>query len=176
MKEKGLIILGVAVAFLGVFFVTGLVLPADYEVSRSRMINAPPTEVFEQVNDLRKSEQWSPWRAADPSIVFEYGGKTVGEGASYTWKGASGSGKYRIVRSDPPWEINTLLESPDMGERHGRWSFEPAVEGVVVTWSYRGKASGMGAGYVALAMDSLVGPFFEDGLERLAGACEGEGP
>jgi hypothetical protein len=35
--------------------------PADFRVTRSASIDAPPEVVFAQVNDLRKWNDWSPW-------------------------------------------------------------------------------------------------------------------
>jgi hypothetical protein len=52
-----LIVIAVVVALLVVWIATR---PADFSISRSTTISAPPQAVFPQVNDFHNWEAWSP--------------------------------------------------------------------------------------------------------------------
>jgi len=68
--------------------------------SRSIKISASSAQIFNLFDDLKMWESWSPWAAADTTMNITFGDKTVGEGASYEWKGdASGSGDLKITES-----------------------------------------------------------------------------
>jgi fatty acid desaturase len=58
-----LLALAAIVAVLAVVVATR---PAEFRVSRSAMIPAPPADVFAHVNDLHHWEAWSPWAKLDP--------------------------------------------------------------------------------------------------------------
>ena len=58
--------------------------PAEYRVSRTALLAAPPTALFEHVNDQRKFNQWNPWLKLDPNTKVEYTGATA-------WKSLKGS-------------------------------------------------------------------------------------
>ncbi len=156
---------------VGGFFIfaalIGSLLPGRYDVQRSTTVSAPPQMVYEQVIDLRKHEAWAPWRKADPSYVFHYGDRTRGIGATMTWQGESSSGGMRIAKATPGRFIENRLHSPDMGETIGTWTFEPHPKGTHVTWRFRGDIAGPVGGWMAIFMDVMLAPFFEDGLKDL---------
>ena len=56
------------VALILVFVVLVATRPADFRVTRSATIPASPAAVFEQVNDLDKWQEWSPWAKLDPTV------------------------------------------------------------------------------------------------------------
>ena len=64
---------GVAAAVLLVFVIGGAVLPKDFEVERSIVVDAPPAVAFAEINDLRGWEAWSPWQKRDPTMKITYG-------------------------------------------------------------------------------------------------------
>ena len=68
-----LIILVVTVAVIGLF------LPARYSVERSVVIDAEPGEIHEYVGNLKRWDEWAPWKEEDPSIVITLGEKTSGD-------------------------------------------------------------------------------------------------
>lgn len=64
----------------------GFVLPAKLEVSKRVTIQASPSAVFEEINDLKRWETWQYWNTLDPTdMKIVYGEKTVGTGATYSW-------------------------------------------------------------------------------------------
>src|SRR3972149_2525835 len=81
-----LIILVVTVAVIGLF------LPARYSVERSAVIDAEPGEIHKYVGNLKRWDEWAPWKEEDPSIVITLGEKTAGVGGSQAWGGGRGAG------------------------------------------------------------------------------------
>ena len=59
------ILIGMAVVIL-VFLVVVALQPADFRITRSTIIAAPPEVVFAQVNDFHKWDAWSPWAKSIP--------------------------------------------------------------------------------------------------------------
>src|SRR5258707_6924935 len=98
MLKKILIVLVVLVV---IFIIVVAMRPDDFSVSRSDTIPAPATIVFEQVNDLHKFQDWSPWAKIDPQCKVTYDGPTSGAGASFAWAGNRevGEGRMTIIES-----------------------------------------------------------------------------
>jgi len=149
-------------------FGIGAFLSKDFRVVRSIEVDAPPEVVFDQVNSLEKWNAWSPWIARDPTIENTYSGPNEGVGASVSWTSEdSGSGSQTITLSERPSRIETQLDFGQMGRPKADWTFEPTDSGTKVTWGMTGTANGALGGYFASMMDGMLGPEYEDGLERL---------
>jgi hypothetical protein len=154
----------------------GLLLPRAYKVERSALIQAPVEVVFDQVNDLKKNENWSPWKAADPTVKISYGEITAGVGASNSWTSEkSGEGTMTILESNANQDIQIRLEFKGMGAAQGYTTFSPEGDGVRVTQGFRGDQGWNLAGrYMNLMMDKMVGPYFDKGLAKLKEVSESE--
>ena len=63
------ILIGLAVIIV-VFVVVVAMQPADYKVERTASFSAAPAVVFDQINDLRKWDAWSPWAKLDPGMAI----------------------------------------------------------------------------------------------------------
>ncbi|MEW6146284.1 MAG: SRPBCC family protein [Thermodesulfobacteriota bacterium] len=164
-----LIILVVTIAVIGLF------LPARYSVERSVEINASPGEIHEYVGDLKKWDDWSPWKEEDPSIVVTLGEKTSGVGASQSWVGESGTGALTITESSPDKGIEyDLLFDGGTYECVGSMKYDRLPDGdTKVTWVMSGDmGKSLASGYFALLMDTMVGGMFEKGLSNLKKAVE----
>ena len=93
------IVLFVLAGLVGLYLLISLFLPSNFDVHRTININGSKRAVFEQVNDFRNWEAWSPWLAGDSTMVFKYTDDTEGEGASYSWTSEnSGNGNQQIQR------------------------------------------------------------------------------
>jgi len=159
-----LIILIVTVAIIGLF------LPAKYSVERSIVINAAPEKVHKYVGDLKKWDEWAPWKEEDPSIVVTLGEKTSGAGASQSWVGDSGTGALTITESSPDNGIKyDLLFDGGTYECRGSVMYYRLPDGNTrVTWDMSGDmGKSLTSGYFALLMDTMVGNMFEKGLKNL---------
>lgn len=166
-----IILISLAV-LVAVFSVVVALQPADFRVTRSATIPAPPAHVFAQVNDLHKWEAWSPWAKLDPDAEASFEGSPAGEGAVMRWAGNRevGEGSMTITDSRPNELIRFRLDflKPMKATNTAEFTFEPEGEQTVVTWSMFGQNNFM-AKAVGLFMDceKMVGDQFEQGLANM---------
>jgi hypothetical protein len=157
-----------------VFILLGIVsvfLPSEVHIERSMVINAPAWLAYEQVNNLRNWEKWSPWQQADPEMKLQYKGPIAGDGAQYSWRSrrrAIGEGKLVIAEAKPNERIVTEMHFIQKGKGVATHSFEATQEGTLVTWAVDTKLGSNPVNkYMGLFWGSLIGPDFERGLSNL---------
>jgi uncharacterized protein YndB with AHSA1/START domain len=112
LKKMGL---WIGLALLAIILLSFL-FPTTMKVSRSIEVNAPADRVFDQVNDLRNWEKWSPWKRMDPTMVMTFSNPPVGQNAFYKWESQDkhmGKGTMTLVKVTPYEEIVTSLEMED---------------------------------------------------------------
>lgn len=161
-------------AVLILIFVVGLFLPSEAHVERSTTIDAPPDVVYSQISDFTTWPAWSAWFDNDPTMEATFSEKSSGIGASYSWSSEnSGAGEMTIMEADPPNSMKTLIDFGEMGISNGSWKLVPAGENSTkVTWGFDSELSGILDRYMGLAMDSFLGPDFEQGLAKLKTLAE----
>ncbi|MDB5103788.1 MAG: hypothetical protein JWP91_1477 [Fibrobacteres bacterium] len=160
------------VVLIAVLALVGLLLPKESKIQRSMVINAPAEVIFDQVNDLKKNEAWSPWK--DPTMKLTYGPVTEGKGAVSMWTSKNmGNGSMTIEESVPATSINIGLDFGSMGKSQALWSFQPENGGIKVTEVMASNA-GMNPAkrWMSLFSDRMVGPYFERGLASLKQVSE----
>ena len=152
----------------------GFMLPSAYKVERSVTIAAPADVVFDQVNDLKKNEAWSPWMKNDPSLQITYSGPEAGKGATSTWTSKkSGNGSQTITESEPGKSLTTFLDFGQMGSAQGAWTFSEAGGNTKVTQAMSGDSGKNPFRHLMnLAMDKMLGKYFEQGLNSLKEVSE----
>ncbi len=174
------VILGILALLILVVVVLGVVVamqPADFTITRTAAIAAPPETVFEQVNDFHKWDAWSPWAKLDPNMKTTYAGPESGVGASYSWVGNSdvGEGKMAITESKPSQNVKIDLDfiSPFAAKNVTEFAFKPDGNGTNVTWTMSGKNNFMAKAFcLVMDMDKLVGGDFEKGLAQMKKVAE----
>jgi len=176
MLRKILFALAVVLAILIIFVATR---PPGYRVSRSATISAPPSAVFEQVNDLQKWKAWSPWEKMDPNMKQTYEGPQSGTGASSSWVGNNqvGEGRMTITESRPNELVKFKLDfiKPFAGTSTAEFTFKPEGNQTVVTWSMSGENNFIGkAVHVFVDCDKMIGGNFEQGVSGMKSVVEGE--
>lgn len=162
----------VIVVLVAVLALVGLLLPGTSKIERSVVIQAPAEVAFDQVNDLKKNEAWSPWK--DPTMKITYGSVTEGKGAMSSWSSKDmGNGTMTIVESVPASKIDLDLDFGSMGVAKALWTFAPEGDGVKVTETMTSEA-GMNPAkrWMGLLSDKMVGPYFEKGLAALKTVSE----
>lgn len=177
MIEIALFIALALVVVIAVVLVLVALQPAAFRYERSAYMEAPPTAVFAQVNDLHQWDRWSPWAKKDPNMEKGYAGADAGVGAVYTWSGNNeiGEGKLTITESVPNERIRVLLEfvRPFKGRNNAEFTFVEKDGGTVVTWAMFGEnnfvAKGMG---LFMNMDKMIGNDFEQGLADMKALAE----
>ena len=175
MKKPLKVALSIVVLVIVVIAVIGFVLPSTYVVEKEIVIQSDPAAIHVYVDDLTKWQQWGPWHEKDPSIITTLGGITRGVGASQSWTGDSGSGELTFTASNPASGIEYDLSLDD-----GAFvcvatvSYTRMQDATKVTWSMYGDVGNSLIGrYFGLFSDSMVGPMFMRGLEKLKASVEG---
>jgi uncharacterized protein YndB with AHSA1/START domain len=157
----GLIVLLVLVSF---------VLPSEYKVSRTRVMNAPPEKIFPYLNQPKLWKDWSAWHSRDTNMKLAYAGPDVGVGAQASWESKSeGNGAMTFTKSDANRFVEYKLTFADWGMvSTGTLKLEPQGNGTSVTWATEGQL-GMNpiSRYFGLVMDKMIGGDFETGLANL---------
>lgn len=177
LKKAILAIVGIIVLVVVVFCVAAALQPADFRITRTAAINAPPEKVFEQVNDFHKWDAWSPWAKLDPAMKTMYGGAPAGVGSAYSWVGNDqvGEGTMAIAESHPYEHIKINLEfiKPFSAKNVTEFTFKPEGDKTNVTWTMSGTNNFVGKAFgMVMNMDKMVGGDFEKGLAQLKTVSE----
>lgn len=172
MKALKIIIL-IIVAIVVLLLIVGLFLPKNVHVESSINIDAPAKVIFNQVNNLKSWDNWSPFLEDDPNMITTYEGPEEGVGAKSLWDMEDGSGNLTIVESIPYKKISTDLIFDGEGEARGSLSFEETDEGVKVIWNFdMDNLSYPLEVYMGCVMDVMMKPYLEKGLSNLKEYCE----
>lgn len=155
-------------------------LPDEYTVSRSIKIAAPPEAIFPHMNNLRKSNEWSPWMKLDPNMTITREGPEEGEGASYKWVGNDkvGEGSLAIVESRPNELVKSELKfvKPMEDVALVDFALQPDGNETLVTWTMYGKQQFLQKAICSTFMDldAMIGKDFDTGLQNLKTLVEAQ--
>jgi hypothetical protein len=163
------------VFFIALVIVVGFMLPKTFHVDRSIVIHAEKAAIHALVSDLRQWQRWTPWLEADPTIVTTFGPTSSGIGAHQSWTGESGGGQLTIIASSVETGIvYDMTFEKEMYPSVGQVRYETVDGGTQVSWIMDGESPGNPLGrYFGLMIDTMVGPMFEQGLEKLRVETEG---
>lgn len=166
------------VALILLLILIGLFLPSAAHVERSTSIAAPPAAVFDLVNSLKRFNEWSPWYELDPATKFTYSGPEQGVGARVQWSSDNpelGSGAQEIIESEPYNRVRTQLVFDDQAKANAELRLAPEGEGTNVTWAFEMEFGfNLLSRYFGLALDGILGPYYEQGLGNLKVVAEAE--
>jgi hypothetical protein len=151
--------------------------PSDFQVTRSALMNTPASRVFEQVNQLKRWDAWSPWARLDPAAENVFEGPEAGVGAIMRWAGNHkvGQGSMTIIACQPDEWVRFKLEflKPFKATNTAEFTFTPDAGQTLVTWrmtgtnNFIGKAMGL-----IMNCDAMVGRQFEQGLAAMKAIVE----
>ncbi|MEO5571110.1 MAG: SRPBCC family protein [Bacteroidia bacterium] len=169
LKTIGIGLLAIIILLCAISFF----LPSGSHVERSMVINAPAETVFDQVNTLKKWDNWSPWQKMDPEMQRTYFGSGSGTGSGYSWKGPkTGEGKLTITDNKPNESVAIRLEFGGIGAM-STFHFEPVDSGVKVTWSLdNDKSLNPVFKYMNLMMQGMLEKQFDEGLNDIKKTVE----
>lgn len=173
IKKILLVLLVLIIAFVVVVAMQ----PADYRITRSAVVNAPPATVFPYANNLHKWQDWSPWAKIDPNCKTTFEGPQEGPGAIFRWDGNNevGAGSMTITDSKPDEvvHINLVFLKPMEGISLTEFAFKPEGPGTRVTWTMSGTNGFIGKAFgLVMNCDKMVGGQFEKGLDSLKAIVE----
>lgn len=173
LKRLVLGVLLMAILLVAVAFA----LPQQITVARSKIINAPESDVYPYVNSLKRFNEWSPWAARDPETKFVYSGPEEGKGARMEWSSDHpdvGKGILEIIESETNSFVRVALDIGDKGEANISYQLKPSGAGTRVVWEFETDVGNNPVGrWVGLTLDRWVGQDYEEGLERLKKVAEG---
>lgn len=162
---KYIVLLFLVVLVAGAVYLATL--DGTYEVSRSRLVQADPNVVFNDLNDYRNWEDWGPWFEEDSTLQVTYAKSTAGVGASYSWTGADGGGTMRTLSLKEPEKIGQeIIFHTPFGDTQAEvyWNLDEEGEQTNVTWGIRGEMPFF-TRFMAKDMEVQMGPMLERGLE-----------
>jgi Polyketide cyclase / dehydrase and lipid transport len=170
------ILIAVAVIIV-LFLIVVATRPADFRVTRSTNISAPPPTVFAQVNDFHNWEAWSPWAKLDPNSKTTYEGAPAGKGAIFKWAGNKkvGAGSMTILDSHPVDLVRIKLEflKPFKATNTAEFTFKPLGSQTLVEWSMFGKNNFFFKAFsLFVDCDKMIGKDFEKGLAQMKSIAE----
>lgn len=132
--KKILIVFAILIVVLAII---GWMMPSNIHIERSMKMKAPVASIFNQVNVMKNWENWSPWKAMDPTMKITYYEIPSGNGASYSWVGEeSGAGKITLSDVKENESITTGLSFEGQGEATGGFRFEKEGDETMVTWYF----------------------------------------
>ncbi len=151
--------------------------PDEFRITRTRTLNAAPENIFQQVNNLRLWNAWSPWARLDPNAVTTFEGPEAGVGAVMRWSGNKnvGQGSMTVVESSVPSLVKFKMEflKPMKATNSAEFTFTAQGGQTEVSWSIYGHNNFMRKIFDSLLnCDKMVGVQFEKGLTNLQGLVE----
>lgn len=173
MLKKTLLVVAILIVL---FLLVGFFLPADYRASRSIVIAADKARVHEFVGDLKRWDEWTPFKAGDPAMVVTLGEKSTGVGAHQEWKGKEGSGELTFTKCSAEEGIayDMAFVNGDKRSPAKSWMNYAAAEGgTQVTWGIEGTLDlPVIGGWLVLVMGSSIEAMFDQGLSDLKRKAE----
>ncbi len=169
--QKVLYGVGVLVAL---FLVVGFVLPSQSRFVVTTDIDAPRATVFALVNDLRRSDLWSPVTATDPNARVIFSGPARGVGSTLTWDGSIvGSGTQMISKSRPNKFVETIINASEASESRTWFKLTDGVGFTRVQWGFEHDYGLNVVGrYFGLMVTGVIRRDYEKGLAGLRELAE----
>jgi hypothetical protein len=149
----------------------GALLPRQWRVERSIMINAPPERVHRWAEDLAYWSRWAQWDQGPLAPRNELGELSSGAGATLTWRGRGRShettGTVRITQSVPERGVWFEHRIDTSKPSTATLSFEPKPGVTQVTWRDEGELPPIIGGFLLDYFQTRLGEHMSEGLERL---------
>lgn len=172
LKKIGLVLL----SLLLIFVLGSYLLPSQWSVERSVVIQASNVRIYQYISDLKNGwPQWSAFDSEDPNIQYTYSGPDYGMGQTREWKSEKmGNGKQVIIKADPNYGIEfKLYMTASNFELQGKIGFLAAKEGTKVTWADWGQTGNNPfQRWMCFFMDKFMGATFEKSLAKLKALSE----
>ena len=170
-------ILGAIAVLIVIFLAVVGTRPATFEIKRSLLINAPAEVVYDQVDDFKSWNAWSPRDQMDPTMKRTFNEVPSGVGAGYAWVGNKdvGEGNMKITEAKPAEHLGLDLNftAPFAANNRTDFDFAKTGEGTTVTWIMSGTNDFWSKAFSLFNdMDKMVGADFEKGLASMKKVSE----
>ncbi len=160
---------------LVLLLIVGLFLPSDRHIESKIIISAPAYIVFNQVDNLRNWENWSPWAVRDSQMIMVYEGPASGVGAVSKWNSPlrqTGRGSIKILESRPYEFILIEIGFMERGKVLCPWVFSNTAGGTTVVWGLDMKNMNLAERYFSLFVPGMLEPYYKQGLDSLKSVSE----
>jgi hypothetical protein len=152
--------------------------PDTFHIERRMIVDAPPQDVFAQVNDFHRWDDWSPWAKIDPDATVSFEGPRAGPGAIFKWAGNDkiGQGTMTLVANKAGEFVRVDVEfvKPFAGKSTSEFTFRQQGDRTQVTWTSSGPMTFLSKAMCLVRnMDTVLGPDMEKGLVQMKAAAEG---
>lgn len=164
-------ILIAVVALIVLVLLGGFLVPREFDVERSIVIDSSTEQIFDPVNTLKRWPEWTTWNPTNyPNLKYSYDGPESGVGAKSSWTDPeAGNGRMEITSADASTGIEYTLDFEGFDTSYGRIRFDDAGDGSVKV--SMGMSGTMGndpiSRYFGLLMDDMMGSDFEQCLTGL---------
>lgn len=145
-----------------------------FQIEQQQVFLAPQEVVFNEVNNFTTWKKWEPWSREADDMIINFGEKTSGEGASYSWNSEDmGEGEIVTVKSNPYTSIDQQITfKTPFGESTSEiyWEFQEMGDSTMVVWGMNGEQSFMEKAAFVFEDESLhdmMQPMFKKGLDNL---------
>ena len=171
-------ILVASLVLVALAFMIGLFLPSNYHLERSITIHAPASTVFEEVNNFRRWDHWSPWKGIDPNTIIRCEGPESGVGSRMLWASENpkvGKGSQETIACIPNKRITTRLKFEGWdGITMASWKFEEQAGDMTrVTWTNDSQVGkNIFYKYLSMIVNTQLGKDYENGLQQLKNHVE----
>ena len=148
---------------------------ADFSLSRSTRIQAPPARIHPLLDDFHQWHRWSPWEGLDPDLQRDYSGAPSGAGSTYHWSGnrKAGEGEMRMTESSISRVVVDLdFLKPFKASNVTTFDLAPSGDGTDVTWTMTGTRSAVMGLLGKLFFDKTIAGDFDKGLAALKREAE----
>lgn len=177
MRTLNRIGISLIIIILGLVLIS-LFLPSKMQLEVRMAVEAPIEEVFQQVNNVKNWQKWSPWLRQYNDVTINYGDVTVGQGASYSWKSKRGAkGALSIVKSNSPIYIRTQQKFAQRRTTRGEWQLEQNGDSTVVVWAMETRIGyNPLEKYSGLLMKNTIRSDYQKGLENMKNILQNSYP
>ena len=144
----------------------------SYQIEETTIVPAPPSVVFDEVNNFQNWESWDPWNYE--GRILKFSDTLSGQGAEFAWTtDNSGEGNVRTTGTLPYSSIEQdLVLDTEFGESESDvyWKFEEVEGGTQVTWGIQGEQSfkeKLASTFTEGTFSEFMRPQLAEGLEDL---------
>lgn len=164
-------VLILSASILLIIVLGGLLLPSQYKIERSIVINGSISEIEDNIIDLRKWENWSYMSSRkDTSIIFNYQQNNIGPYSSAKWESDfMGEGILRIYDYKPSQNIYYEIVIKENDHKiNGTFFIDSTSQGIKVRWlDYGDLGINPIARIFGMFMERYIGQDQENSLKEL---------
>lgn len=176
MKKVAKIVLLAILAMILLFLVLALLVPNEFQVEESIIINVPKSKTLNYMADFNNYHEWNPWQDRDAEIKVIIAGSSGEVGSTYRWSGNKDAGKGIMeIRSitNNQVDIDLRFIEPWETESFTQYRFEVTEGGTRVYWSMKGSMPyPMNIMNLFSVMDNAIAKEYRKGLEAVKDILE----